>query len=100
MRRTIWKFPLYVTDAQTIPVPQGAKFLAVQVQAGEPCLWAMVNPDAPKVPVEIRIHGTGHALPDDSTHYDYIGTFQLDSGALVFHVFRVLTSAEVIAAFL
>lgn len=86
--RAIWKFPLVVTDEQTVNLPKGAQALAVQVQHGQPCLWALVDPDAPIAAVGIRMHGTGHTIPDDLEGYSYIGTFQMMGGALVFHTFR------------
>jgi len=45
---SIWKYPLQVTDAQTIDVPEGSEALSVQVQNGTPCLWARVDPAAAK----------------------------------------------------
>lgn len=81
---TIWKYPL--TAASGLRMPQGARLLAVQVQAEDVCLWALVDPEAPMVTRTIRVFGTGHTVrlaPTDT----YIGTFQLSGGALVFHVF-------------
>lgn len=88
---TIWKFPLEVDDSQTITMPKGARILAVQVQHGRPCLWALVdaNEDVRET-VEIRTHGTGHRIPEgDARSYEYIATYQLQSGAFVFHAFRL-----------
>jgi hypothetical protein len=84
--KTIWKFPLEVTDFQHIKVPKGYRILTVRVQYDRPTLWAMVDPNETDVgPVEIRIFGTGHPMPDDPGRY--IGTFQMSGGSLVFHVF-------------
>lgn len=41
--KTIWKFPLEVTDEQVLMVPKGAKLLTVQKQDGKPCLWCEVD---------------------------------------------------------
>lgn len=83
--RTIWKFPLtgHVTD---IEMPGGAQILCVQSQGEGACLWALVEPDNEKKPVRIRIFGTGHPV-DDEMGLQYIDTFQLHGGSLVFHVF-------------
>lgn len=83
--KAIWKFPFKVNDTIKIYIPEGAKFLSVQTQDGVPCLWALVEPDAPKVLMLFDIYGTGHPMPDDPGVY--IGTFQLHGGALVFHLF-------------
>ena len=82
--KTIWKFPLEVTDEQTVQVPEGAQLLSVQTQYGKPCLWALVDPQAEKKPCVIQTYGTGHPV----THIDmYLSTYQMEGGALVFHVF-------------
>lgn len=81
----IWKFPLAVTDRQSVRMPAGAELLCVQVQRGVPCLWALVDPQAPLHEVELTTYGTGH--PIDGDPGDYIGTYQLRDGSLVFHVF-------------
>lgn len=81
----IWKYPLEITDSQPVPMPTGARILTVQVQHGQPCLWALVDPTRASKYREIRMVGTGH--PADGLT-NYIGTFQADGGALVFHVFE------------
>lgn len=83
--KTIWKYPLRTTDAQAINMPAGAELLTIQVQNGEPCVWALVDPKAPGHFVTLSIYGTGHPV---DTHGEYVGTYQLGDGALVFHVFR------------
>ena len=85
---SIWKFPLQTIDAQEIKMPVHAEILTVQVQDGEPCLWARVDTDALIEPRQITIHGTGHELSPLTRKY--IGTYQLSCGALVFHVFESL----------
>lgn len=84
--KAIWKFPVHTTDAFEIEMPQGATLLAVQTQVGDPQLWALVNPDAPRVTRAFRVVGTGHYHPDERFG-DYVGTYQLLNGGLVFHVF-------------
>lgn len=85
--KAIWKFPLSMIDSQSILMPEGAQVLAVQVQGGVPCLWALVDTEAPQVSQTVRIHGTGHRCDDTLDRHNYLGTFQLERGALVFHVF-------------
>jgi len=85
---TIWKFPLQTTDFQVISLPIGHRILCVQVQGGTPCLWAQVDPERDSAQVGIRIYGTGHQV--HRIDQSYIGTYQLNDGRLVFHVFEVL----------
>ncbi len=85
MSRTIWKYTLAIADDVELCMPEGARILTVAEQHGLPWLWAMVDPAAPKVARRLAIRGTGHPLGDVG---DYIGTFMLERGALVFHVFE------------
>lgn len=85
--QTIWKYPIDTTDEQTVKMPCDAEILCVQMQCGQPCLWALVDPEKTTAPVKIRIYGTGHPLPD--IWGDYVGTYQSSGGGGVFHVFRV-----------
>ncbi|MDO8573013.1 MAG: hypothetical protein Q7S11_04630 [bacterium] len=82
--KSIWKFPLEVTDNQTVELPVGAKALSVQVQNEKPCLWAMVDTKTKIESRVIQIFGTGHPVLNEG---DYIGTFQMLGGSLVFHAF-------------
>ena len=83
--QTIWKYPIVTTDFQEVEIPQGAKVLTVQMQEGNPCLWALVDPNAEKQKRVIAVHGTGHPVPDAVG--EYLGTYRMANGALVFHVF-------------
>lgn len=56
--RTIWKYPLEATDHQELMIPSGAKILDAQFQAGQLCLWAMVN--TARGSVERRGSGLNH----------------------------------------
>lgn len=82
---TIWKFDLEVKDDQDIEMPGGADLLCVQVQGGQPRIWAHVNPNQPRNKRRIMTVGTGH--PISRRFVKYIGSYQMDDGALVFHVF-------------
>lgn len=87
MNQTIWKFTVgFPVDSEHIEMPRGAKILTTEMQHGHLRIWAMVDPSQDKVPRLIQIAGTGHDL---STRImgEYIGSFQLDGGNLVFHVF-------------
>lgn len=85
---SIWKQELNVTDNQTVSLPVGAKVLCIQEQLGNPCIW-FITPSIDNPKKEDRtfsIIGTGH--PQEFIHGQYIGTFQLRNGTLVFHVFE------------
>lgn len=90
MNKTIYKYPLLVTDYQEVLMPIASEILTIQIQDENACLWALVDPKETIVEYRsIEIFGTGHPI-----HYDmgvsrkYISTFQLQGGNLVFHAFE------------
>ncbi len=85
MTRQVWKFELHPGE-NVIEMPAEAKLLTVQMQHGEPYLWALVYTDAPRTLREFNVVGTGHNLPEGVGLY--VGTFQMEGGALVWHVFE------------
>lgn len=87
MRKAIWKFQLETTDTQVIQMPIGSEILCVQTQKEKPCIWVLVNPEKQQELRNIDIFGTGHEI-SDSIERSYLGTYQLNSGPLVFHVFE------------
>lgn len=86
----IFKYKLEINDVQHISMQEGAKILTVQTQQGRPCLWALVDPDEDSREDKIILtFGTGHEIlcPNENT-LEYISTYQINNGALVFHVFE------------
>ena len=84
--KTTWKFRLELADEQTLMMPEGAEILSAQMQGETLCMWALVEPDAPKQRRVIEIIGTGN--PASDTDRRYISTVQMCSGALVWHIFE------------
>lgn len=89
----IWKFQLAEKLelegesplVQRFEMPIGAKLLTIQLQRGNPCLWALIDPLEKKLTSrKIVTYGTGHAI---ELGLEYVGTYQLLDGALVMHVF-------------
>jgi hypothetical protein len=93
--KTVWKYPLSVDDEQFIEMPANAHILCVQTQRGRPCLWALVDPTNQPETRKILIAGTGHVREELWGLVNYIGTFQLDYGQLVFHVFESVIYGEI-----
>ena len=86
----IWKYTLEVTYLQQLKMPRNAKILSVQTQGGAPQLWALVDESAEKEPRHFATYGTGNSLPERADGFgEFVGTYQLQGGALVFHVFEV-----------
>lgn len=88
--KAVWKFPIEATETQSISMPRDAQLLHVDVQGtgigAQPCLWALVDTDLPRVARLLGTVGTGHesgrifGMP-------HVGSFLLGHGELVFHVF-------------
>lgn len=83
---TIWKFPLSIAPgSQSIMMPAGSAVLCVQVQHEVPWIWVEVDPEARLIRRRFRVYGTGH--PIDEEGLGYVGTFQVEGGEFVFHLF-------------
>jgi hypothetical protein len=89
---TIWKYAVPAEDEFTVTMPKCAQILDVQDQNGQPCLWALVNPEAETEPRHFFLRGTGHPMGEAATGV-YVGTFQVAPGPLVFHLFDFGTPA-------
>ena len=87
---TIYKYPVLIKDHFTLELPVGAEILTVQTQRGTPHLWARVDSETEEETRYFRLSGTGHPLGEDYIRIiNYIGTFQMENGALVFHLFEI-----------
>lgn len=80
----IYKYPIEITDEQTVTMPLDAGVLSCQVQGGRLVLWAMVDTDRPSFPKTIYVFGTGNPVPE--VRMRFIDTVQLNG--LVWHVFE------------
>jgi hypothetical protein len=86
--KQIYKYKLENIDEQSVEMPAGAKILTVQVQYGNPVIWAICDTEAEKTETRVfRIYGTGHDI-DESVSDTYIGSYQLYSGQFVGHLFE------------
>lgn len=90
--RTIYKYPLNVTDDQVISLPAGARILSAANVGGWLVLYALVTTDnsVKLEPHVIRIYGTGNPYYEVSNEQRFIGTVITHGGALVWHVFEVM----------
>jgi hypothetical protein len=84
--KQVWKFVLSGTLGNYL-MPKGAQLLSVAEQRGDVCLWALVDPSAPKECRILSVVGTGWDY-SPSLNAKFIGTVLLDHGTLVFHVFE------------
>ncbi|MDQ3223266.1 MAG: hypothetical protein M3Q75_07335 [Gemmatimonadota bacterium] len=82
--RRVYKYPVPVAMEFTLEIPVNAEVLTVQTQGGVGSIWILVDPDAPVVQRRFRVVLTGREAPP----WHYVGTFQLDGGAMVLHLFE------------
>jgi len=91
MTTAVWKFPVKIDDIIEIEMPVGAEVLHFDVQPdgfrGQPCIWARVDPEAPKEVRKFRFAGTGHGLEDEVGKH--VGSCQMMEGRLVWHLFEL-----------
>lgn len=87
--KKIFKYTfLIVRDIQLV-LPKNAEILSVQLHDGEPCMWALVDPDAATETRYFKIHGTGHEVTAIEPYQQriHISTFQ--DGEYVWHLFEI-----------
>ena len=100
--KTIYKYPLgkdiHHNSVIEIEMHKGSKILDIQMQNGEPMLWAMVNPKHSLRKRVFHVFGTGFDMEDyDKKHYEYVKTIQkvhitgsIANNWLVWHIFEVI----------
>lgn len=88
--KKVFKYPVEVSDKFSLLLPMEARILAVQMQRDKPCLWALVDPNAPVETRNFRVAGTGNPIEEENL--EYIGTFQMAGGNLVWHLFEIKQS--------
>ena len=88
---TVFKYSVELNDYFTLNLPLRTKILNVDIQYNEFVLWALVNPEHLVTEQRrFRLAGTGHPIVEEATHLEYINTFKMQDGALIFHVFEIL----------
>ena len=72
--KTIYKYPIRITDDQEVEMLTGATPCHVGLDPqGQPCVWAAVDNTAPPEPVGVIVVGTGNPVPDVPCRY--LGSF-------------------------
>lgn len=85
----ILKYPLKLQRVQKVEMPKGARIIYVAAQFEIPCLWAIVDISEPPEERMIGMVVTGaHFASDELKVEQYLGSFQLQGGKFVEHVFE------------
>ena len=91
MNKRIWKFNLTMADRQIIGMPKGSEILSLQTQFNEPCIWVLITDGDDMEDRTFEIFPTGNTIYFDmGIERKSIGTFQVDNGNYIFHVFERL----------
>lgn len=80
----IWKFPLIVQRHQKVELPMGSQPIHIDMQGGQPTLWAVVDPQLPTEHLDVVMFGTGHPIVETAPLM-HLGTVM--DGSLVWHYF-------------
>ena len=86
--KTIWKYEISSPDL-SIQVPKGGKVLTVQTQHGIACIWILIDLTKDLESRRFITYGTGHRIDISEEQLEYIGTWQMSNGNLIFHTFEV-----------
>jgi hypothetical protein len=83
--QTVYKYPISMQADVRVMMPEDATVIAVGIDGtGSPCVWALVDPDAPAtVERKFGVYGTGGRIPD---FWEFRGTFF--TLPYVWHVFE------------
>ena len=85
----VWQFSFEAEDRRVeIRMPEGARILTVQTQGNRPCIWALVEEGKPLVVRRFHIYEVGQTVSSEIG--DYVGTYQLEGGARVLHMFEIM----------
>ena len=86
----VLKYEIEIGDYFEIVMPDGAKILKADCQYGRPCLWVLGDLEYLPIKRTFRFAGTGHPIDHPKYDLQYISTFKMDHGNLIFHIFEVI----------
>ncbi len=106
----VLRYAITLESRFSLNLPKGADILTIQSQDNEPNMWVLVNPDHRIEKRNFLLFGTGHLIKSTTkkgeileyrgwpSYYKgkiilrYIGTFQINDGGFVGHVFEIRKS--------
>lgn len=86
--KRIYKYRLR-PEAESMTITGLVQVLSLAVQHEEIVIYALIDLDSSTTTrVDYRVYGTGHDLEDTVVEtYRFLGTANLNNGALMFHVY-------------
>jgi hypothetical protein len=85
----VFKYELPIGDTVSIDVPAGSEPIGLHLQHGVPCMWMLVDPDAPTRRRSFLVVPTGGEILVPRTDLKPVGTVLLYGGDFVMHVFEL-----------
>jgi hypothetical protein len=96
MTNRVWKYPIpMVGRTFTLTMPKGASWLFTREQDGDGCMWFAVDDAQGDERRTFFRKGTGDELAppnNNGARTYYRGSFFVDGGALVWHIFEQVTA--------
>lgn len=81
--KTIFKYPIEITNIQEVKLPVGFKVIHVGLDPNNTsCIWCEVDTNKELIRQTVYVVGTGHKLPPDAYH---VGSFL--QRVFVWHVY-------------
>ena len=87
--KTIFKYPLSVTDTQFVKMPKSADPFTAHFQGDQLCIWAYVDTEEDLEDREFKIFGTGQPI-DLLGLFRFLSTVHHETG--VWHIFVKATN--------
>lgn len=99
---TVHKFPIQMSELFWLKLPMGAEVIHVGVQHGQPMMWIRLDTSLAIRETLFGVFGTGQQMDTPDPHYSidtnpmanapHLGSFMLNEGYLVFHLFGCIYS--------
>jgi hypothetical protein len=87
---TIYKYDVPEGGSFELELPPRAQILTVQVQHGRPRIWVLGDTEEKFEVRYFKLIGTGRHYKINPYKIErYIGTFQMEDGTSVFHLFEM-----------
>lgn len=89
--KTIQKLQIKMFGQTEVKIPRGSSFLDIQILHRDLVAWVFIDPNAPIEECLLTMFMDGENMPDYPGYY--LGTFQLDDGTFVGHIFMTKAGA-------
>ena len=90
----VLKYEIEIGDYFEIEMPNGAQILKAECQHNIPYLWVLADLERLSVKKTFRFAGTGHPINHRKDELQFVSTFQMEKGNLIFHIFEVIKQDE------